>query len=88
MRGPLEAETAHVCPKCGLTSVSQRGSGPPSWISHTLGLATLAGLHFAIPGSVGLAIGIAAWALAFIVLNVLLRTTPGFKCRTCAHTWE
>lgn len=88
VRGPLEAETAHVCPKCGLTSVSIRGGGPPAWISHVLGIVALVVLHFVMPGKVGISIGIAVWALAFIALNVLLRSTPGFKCSTCAHTWE
>jgi hypothetical protein len=88
IRGPLEAETAHVCPKCGLTSVSQRGSGPPLWASHALGIVALAILYFVMPGTVGIAIGIALWALSFIVLNILLRTTPGFKCTTCSHIWE
>jgi hypothetical protein len=88
MRGPLEAETAHVCPKCGLTSVALRGGGPPWWVSHSVGVVLLTVLLCVLPLVVGLAIGIAAWVLAFFVLNILLHNTPGFKCTTCAHVWE
>jgi hypothetical protein len=89
VRGPLEAETAHVCPKCGLTSVSLRTGAAPWWVSHAFGVITLVALHFIMPGTVGIVIGIAVWALAFAALNVFLRgSTPGFKCSTCRHVWQ
>jgi DNA-directed RNA polymerase subunit RPC12/RpoP len=87
--GPLEAETAYVCQKCGLTSVKITGGGPPAWLSHALGIAALivfAG--FVHQHGLGIAIGIVVWALAFIVLNVVLRKTPGFACTTCGNKWH
>ena len=88
VRGPLEAETAHVCPKCGLTSVSLRSGGAPWWTSHALGVITLGALCFVMPRTVSVVIGIAVWAFAYLALNVFLRSAPGFKCSTCRHAWQ
>ena len=87
-RGPLIAESADLCPKCGLTSVKKRGSGPAGWHSHALGIAVLAVIAVTMPGTVAFVIGVAVWALAFLVLNVVLRSTPGYECTTCGHSWE
>ena len=86
-RGPLIAEAAELCPKCGLTSVKAHRSGAPGWLSHLIGLVALVALHFVMPGSMGIGIGVGAWALSFIVLNVGLRGTPGFRCATCGNKW-
>jgi hypothetical protein len=57
-------------------------------VSHALGVITLGAFYFFMPGTVGVVIGIAVWAFAFILLNVFLRTAPGFKCSTCRHVWQ
>ena len=87
-RGPLIAEAADLCPKCGLTSVKANRSGPPGWLSHLIGLLALVALRFAMPGSTGIGVGVGVWVLSYIILNVGLRGTPGFRCTTCGHSWK
>lgn len=87
-RGPLIAEAGEVCPKCGLTSVNSHRGGPPGWLSHFIGLVVLVALHFVMPGSTGIGIGVGVWALSYIVLNLGLRGKPGNRCTTCGNKWE